>query len=90
MNKRQYRCKMCQAPIAGKADCCVRCYSIAHVPCPQCSWLDLRGKRHTQTKCGTRLPIDCGTCNNERWILDLDRLRRYVQGKPPVDKPLPP
>ena len=86
MSSHTWRCQSCQKTLQGRAEFCVACYARAHAPCPRCMEQHVGGKWSVRRKPRGKGDIDCAHCNNERWILDMAKLRHYVRGPTAVDK----
>lgn len=57
---------------------CVLCFSVAHVPCDRCMRRRVGAEYRPILDPKTKKPANCARCNNERYLLDLDRLRRWL------------
>lgn len=86
MSSPQWRCRSCQTPLLARAEYCVLCYARAHAPCPVCMRRGVDGRYRPLKDRRGKAAIDCAHCNNERWVLDVDKLRHYVRGPTDVDK----
>lgn len=81
MKSKTYYCQACKTPLQTRAVYCFQCYAKAHVPCPNCMEQGVDRQFRVRRKGKGRAPVDCGYCNNERFILDVDKLRQQVKGK---------
>lgn len=69
MNAEPFICERCHTLMQGRAKLCIRCFAKLHKPCPRCMIRRVGGTYAPRHKPGTTVPVDCGYCNNERWIV---------------------
>ena len=62
-------CRWCGTSLFGGSAMCVRCYASRVVPCYDCMRQCFDGRYRPVKRGKPSRPIDCGRCNNERYIL---------------------
>lgn len=72
-------CRYCRSPLQGRSEMCVLCYSIAHSPCPDCMVRSGRYRDKWSVRKVNKKEVKCDHCHNERWILDIKCLKKYLR-----------